>query len=251
MTSGQGPQGEPQGQPPQGQPPQWQPPAQPPYGQPGPPPYGQPVYGPPPYGQPPYGPPPSGQPGPYGPPPWGYAPAPPPGSGQPPPEPKERPLPVRAGLGAFIVSIVLSLAGSLFAFANWDEYIDQALAQQPEFQDPQFQDSGLDPASFAETFATLFVVVGLLFTALYVLFVWFAWRGHNWARIVLFVLGGLGIAGGLVNLAGATAGTSPFPTITALSIFSFLAVLVGVVLLARKQSSEWYAHEKWRRSLTR
>ena len=224
MTSGQGPQGDPQGQPPQ-----WQQPAPPPYGQPGPPPYGQPG---------PY---------PYGPPPWGYPAA--PGVGQPPPEPKERPLIVRAGLGAFIVSIVLSLAGSMFAFLNWDEYIGRALAEQPDFQDGSFEGSGIDPQAFAESLTVFFVVVTLVFTALHVLFVWFAWRGHNWARIVLFVLGGLGIVTGLLTLAGA--GSSPFPSLTALSLFSFLAVVVGVVLLARKESAEWYAHEKWRRSLTR
>jgi hypothetical protein len=149
-----------------------------------------------------------------------------------------------------VVSIAMSLASSLFAIANWEQYVDRTLAAQPEFQDPQFQDAGLDPAAVAESFATLFVVVGLLFVALYALFVWFAWRGHNWARIVLFVLGGLGIAGGLVNLAGLSAGTSPFPSLTALSLFSFLAVLVGVVLLARKPSNDWYGSEKRRRAMT-
>jgi magnesium-transporting ATPase (P-type) len=220
MTSGQGQHGEPHGKPPQ-----WQQPGPPPYGQPGPPPYGQP-----------------------GPPPYGYAPMPSTGYGQPPPEPKERPLTVRAGLGAFMVTIVLGIASTLFAWANWDAFIDQTLAQQPGFQDPQFQESGLDAKAFADTFMTVFVVVGLIIAGLYVLFVWFAWRGYNWARIVLFVLGGLGIASGLANLA--SIGASPFPSLTALSLFSFLAVLVGVVLLARKPSSEWFASEKWRRSVT-
>jgi hypothetical protein len=141
------------------------------------------------------------------------------------------------------------VAGSLFSFANWDEYVARSVADQPGFQDPQFQESGVDPAALIEGLSTLFVVVSLVFTALYVLFVWFAWRGYNWARIVLFVLGGLGIAGGLANLA--SIGSSPFPSLTALSLFSFLAVLVGVVLLARRPSSEWYASEKWRRSVTR
>src|SRR5215212_11225473 len=117
MTSGHGQQGDSDRQPPQ-----WQQPGPPRYGQPGPPPYGQP--GPPPYGPP-------------GPPPWGTSTA--PGFGQPPPEAKERPLSVRAGLGAFVVSIVLNLAGSVFALANWDEYVGQTLAQEPRFQDPQLQ----------------------------------------------------------------------------------------------------------------
>jgi hypothetical protein len=223
MTSGHGQHGEPQGPPPQ-----WPQPG-PPAGPPAPPPY-----------------PPSG---PYGQQPYGYGPMPSPGYGQPPPEPKERPLPVRAGLGAFVVSIVLNLAGSVFAFANWDRYVAEMLAQQPSFQDPGLQDAGIDPQSFVEGLATFAVVVSLVFAGLYALFVWFAWRGHNWARVVLFVIGGLGIAGGLVNLTGV--GSSPFPSLTALSLFSFAAVLAGVVLLSRAPSNEWFASEKWRRSLTR
>jgi hypothetical protein len=222
MTSGEGEQG---------QPPQWQ--------QPGPPHSGQPPYGPPPYGPP----------GPHGQQPYGYGPM-PSAYRQPPPERKERPLTVRAGLGAFVASIVLSLASSAFAVANWDEFVEQGLAQAPEFQDPEFQESGLDPQAFVEGLATVFLVVSLLFTALYVLFVWFAWRGYNWARIVLFVLGGLGIASGMFTLSGVGAGPSPLPSLTALSIFSFLAVLVGTVLLALKPSNDWYASEKLRRTLT-
>jgi hypothetical protein len=214
MTSGEGRHGDPQGQPPP-----WQPPG-------GPPSHWQRPGGPPPFGPPSYGPP-----------------------GPPPPEPEERPLTVRAGLGAFMVSVVLSAASALFAWANWDEFVDQTLAEQPEFQDPQFQDVGIDQAAFAEMFATAFVVAGLFFTGLYLLFVWFAWRGYNWARIVLWVLGGLGIIGGLSTLGTLSAG-SPLPSMTALSLFSFVAVLVGVVLLAAKPSNEWYAHEKWRRAVT-
>ena len=227
MTSGQGQHDQPQGQPPQ--PPQW------------------PPSGPPPDGQQP----PDGGPGPYGPPPpgSGYAPMPAPGHGQPPPEPKERPLLVRAGLGAFVVAIVLNLAGSVYSFANWDEFVSRTLAADPAFQDTQFQETGFDTASFVEGLSTVVIVVSLVFAALYGLFVWFAWRGHNWARIVLFVLGGLGIASGVGNLA--TAGASPFPSLTALSLFSVLALLVGVVLLSRRPSGEWFASEKWRRAMTR
>ena len=54
----------------------------------------------------------------------------------------------------------------------------------------------------AEAGAKIGVVVGLVFAAVYGLFVWFAWRGQNWARIVLWVLGGLGLLGGLVGSGG-------------------------------------------------
>jgi hypothetical protein len=201
-----------------------------------------------PHAQPP-GPPPHGQPGPYGPPPgppaYGYRPAPATGSGQPPPEPMERPLTVRAGLGGFTASIVLGLAAMGTVWLNWDTYLRFVAQDDPAFADDV--DAALS-GSLADTVATTFVVTSLLFTALYLLFVWFAWRGHNWARIVLWVLGGIGVVFGM---GGLSAGTSPLPSLTALSFFQFLAVAVGMVLLAAKPSHEWYRSEKARRAWSR
>ena len=192
----------------------------------------------PPYGQPPYGPPAYGRPH------YGYAPAPsaPPG---PPPEPMERPLTVRAGLGAFVASIVLSLASMAFLAADWDTYLRQAMAQQAQV-------GGTDPEAvrFAEatagTLAVAVVVMSVLFAALHLLFVWFAWIGRNWARIVLWVLGGFGIVSGLSGLAMGVA----LPSMTVLGVFQTAALVVGVVLLALKPSHDWFRHEKWRRAVT-
>ena len=201
----------------------------------------QPPYGPPPYGYPPYGQHPYGQ-HPYGQSPYGYAPPAPVG---PPPEPKERPLTVRAGLGAFIASILLSLASLAFMVADWDTYLRQVMDQQAGLGD-------VDPGtvelaeSMAETFAVAVVVLSLLFAALYLLFVWFAWTWHNWARIVLWVLGGFGVVSGLSSLAVGGA----LPSMTVLAVFQTAALLVGVVLLALAPSNDWFRSEKWRRSVT-
>src|SRR6476620_6954853 len=79
--------------------------------------------------------------GPYGPPPgWnappppgpqypGYAPA-PSGYGPPPgtPTAMERPLTVRAGLGAFIGSMVLSAVAQVVTLLNWQTIVDRAFA---------------------------------------------------------------------------------------------------------------------------
>ena len=227
MTSGQG--GEPtQDQPPYGQP-QY---GQPPQGQPQ---YGQPQYGQPPYGQPPYGQPQYGQP-------YGYAPAPSATTG-PPPEPMERPVTVRAGLGAFLAAVVFSVVGFVVSLLNFDLLLDQALAAQGA----QLEGSGTDVAAVAELGVRIGVGIGVVFTALQLLFIWFAWRGRNWARIVLWVVGGLGLVSGLV---GVLAQASPLPFLNALSIFQLLATAVGIVLLALKPSNDWYAHEKLRRAMT-
>ena len=182
-------------------------------------------------------PPPYPPPGPYGPPgPFG-----PPG---PPPEPAERPLQVRAGLGAFIAWLVLGLASIVFVGANWDEFADEVLAQ-PGFEEEQLTESGIDPAEFLDTLGALFLLLGVLITALLLLFVWFAWRGYGWARIVLWVLGGLSLVFGLGGLG---AGSSPFPFLTGLGFFQFLVVATGVVLLASRPANEWFRSEKERRA---
>ena len=197
---------------------------------------GQPPYGPPPYGQSPYGQPPYGQP------PYGYAPA-PWAPAAPPPEPMERPLTVRAGIGAFMAAVVLSAVGTAVSLVNWDLVLDQALAAQGA----QLEGSGLDEAQLAELGLRIGIGVGVVVTLLQLLFIWFAWRGHNWARIVLWVIGGFGVASGF---AGVLMQSSPLPFLDVLGVFQTLALAVGVVLLALKPSNDWFRHEKWRRAVT-
>lgn len=181
--------------------------------------------GPPPYGQP-----------------YGYAPAPSAVAG-PPPEPAERPVSVRAGLGAFIAAVVFSVVGSGVALLNWDRVVGQTLAT---VQDEQLRDAGVDAAELAELGARIGIGVTVVLTLVQLLFIWFAWRGANWARIVLWVFAGLGLAFGLPGL---LVQGSPLPFLTALSVFQLLALVVGVVLLALRPSSDWYRSEKARRAV--
>ena len=242
--------GAPQGQPPYGQPPQGQPPyGQPPYGQPpqGQPPYGQPPQGQPPYGQPPYGQPPYGQP-PYGQPPYGQQPY--PGYGAAPsaptgygaPTPLERPLTVRAAIGAFVGGIVLSLVAQVITFLNWDTVKDFVVGGSTG---DLSGDEAEMFAGMADAFGTIGLIIGALFTALFALFVWFAWKGHNWARIVLWVLAGLGV---VLAPIGWAAGSSPLPVLDALAGFELVLDVVAIVLLALKPSHEWYRYRGWLRA---
>jgi hypothetical protein len=168
------------------------------------------------------------------------------GYGQPPPEPRERPLTVRAGLGAFTASLLLGLGSTVLNVINPPDTLPIAV-------DPQFeQETGIDPDAFADAAqeGSIFfgVVLSLFFAGLYLLFIWFAWKGHNWARIVLWVLSGLSLvfAPFTFGLLGDLLPASQM----ALLAFQLAAVLIGVVLLASKPSNEWYAHEKWRRAMT-
>jgi|SRR5215213_2246647 hypothetical protein len=194
----------------------------------------------------PYGPPPQGWNAPPPPAPGhqypGYAPAPsaPVGYGPGVPQAMERPTSVRAGLGAFIGSMVLTAVAQVVTLLNWQAVLDWTLA-----------DAGLEQgadAEFArqtaEAGATIGAVVGFVFIAVYGLFVWFAWRGYNWARIVLWVLAGLGILSGLAGLALG----SPLPFLSALNVFQLLLLVAAAVFLALKPSSEWYRFRGWQRA---
>jgi hypothetical protein len=221
MTSGQGGQDPHQGQPPQGQP-GWQNP---------PPPQGgwqdpqQSGWQNPPQGwQDP-------QQNWQGQPPYGYAAAPSAPGYQFPQEVPERPTTVRVGIGAFLATLILGIIGSLVQFSDIDSLVAQAVAVAD------------DPAVTEDVIRAGIVVgavIGLLLTALQALFIWFAWKGRNWARIVLLVLGGISAVFGLSALAGAGGGVAGSGFLDSLSVFSLLLTIVGVVALALRPSTEWY-----------
>jgi hypothetical protein len=227
----------------------------------GPPPATPPSYGPPPpsyrpppppqqgppHQGPPQGPPHQGPPqgppyGPYGGPGFGYGPAPSAPTGQGAPQRVERPLSVRAGIGAFVGQLVLSAVGSVVTALNWDTLLRRAIARTPA---GQLEATGMTVEEIAELSLRVGIGVSVVLLLLYALFIWFAWSGRNWARIVLWVLGGIGLAFGIVGLAG---GNSLLPFLTALSVFQYLLIAAGIVLLGSKASNEWYRWEKWRRA---
>jgi hypothetical protein len=238
MTSGQGGQDPQQGQPPQGQPPQGQPGWQAPPGQgwQNPPPQQQGWQNPPPPQQGGWQDPQHGwqdpQQGWQGqPPPYGYAAAPSSPGYQFPAEAPERPTTVRVGVGAFMATLILGIISSLVQFSDIDGLVAQAVSVAN------------DPAVTEDVIRAGIVVgavIGLLLTALQALFIWFAWKGRNWARIVLLVLGGISALFGLSALAGAGGGVAGSGFLDSLSVFSLLLTIVGVVALALRPSTEWY-----------
>jgi hypothetical protein len=189
-------------------------------------PYGPPQgwNAPPPQGQPPYP---------------GYAPAPSAPVGQGAPPAMERPDTVRAGIGAFVASLLVGLISSAVTLSDFDAFVRRAMAASAGNADIT--------ESLIRTWLKIGIVVGLLFVALQVMFIWFAWRGANWARIVLWVLGGLSVTFGLVGLAGTgSSGQTGFTT--SMAVFQLIFTAAGIVLLALKASSEWYRFRSWQRA---
>jgi hypothetical protein len=149
----------------------------------------------------------------------------------------ERPTTVRAGIGALVASLVLGLIASIVSFSDIDTLIDQSLQ------------TNTDPAITEDVIRSGIIigaVIGLIVVGLQILFLWFAWKGRNWARIVLWVLGGLFVLFTLVGLGLETAGTSGF--LTSLTWFELILTVVGIVLLALKPSNEWYRYRGWQRA---
>jgi hypothetical protein len=170
----------------------------------------------------------------------GYAPAPSTPTGYGAPRSMERPTSVRAGLGAFIGSMVLSAVSQVVSLLNYQTILDWS-----------FDNAGIAPGAdrdaalqAADVGVKIGIVVGFLFVAVYGLFLWFAWQGRNWARVVLWVLAGLGIVSGIAGLALG----SPLPFLTALGGFQTLLLIAAVVFLALKPSNEWYRFRSWQRA---
>jgi len=191
--------------------------------------YGQQPYGPPggqpPYGQPQYGQQPQGGGQGFDPYPaapqgqeWGGAPS----------APTERPTTVKAGIGCFVATTLLSLIGLLLLLTDLDGFkADLAAASTTALTDDQLS-------------SVVGLTVGLqaLILVAFAVVLWFAWQGRNWARIVLWVLGGISVLFGLLGAA----------ELTFLSAIGLLLTIAGIVLLALKPSSEWYRAQAQRRN---
>jgi hypothetical protein len=148
-----------------------------------------------------------------------------------------RPKTVVNGIYAFVAATVIGLIASIVTFASIDTILDNA-----------YRDAGIDPNSVDASFsgigtgaATAGAVIGLIFFAAYCAVIWFAWQGKNWARITLFVLGGLGLLSGLVGIGG-----NGIALLTILNIVQLLLLAAGIFFLAQKPSGQWYDAMKGR-----
>ncbi len=146
--------------------------------------------------------------------------------------PTPRPRTVTAGIGAFLVYTVLSLISSVIGFVTFDTLVEQAA------EDAGFE---ADLSGLEDAIAISSLVFGLVIAGLYLVMAWFAWKGANWARIVLWVFGGIALLLGLLGLASSSG------VLALLGVLQLAALVAGVVLLALKPSNAWYRAESQRR----
>jgi hypothetical protein len=153
----------------------------------------------------------------------------------------ERPAAVRIGLGAYIAGLILGVIALVYEAFNFSAILDATTAQLSQQQSEAVGRLGPD---LEHTVLTISLAVGFVILAIQALFVWFAWQGRNWARIVLWVLAGLSVVAGATGLAQRSA----LPGfIQGLSICEWVLDVAAIVFLLLKPANEWYRFRKWQR----
>jgi F0F1-type ATP synthase assembly protein I len=136
---------------------------------------------------------------------------------------------VITGLG--VLSLILTLT------VGSDDITEQA---RKALEDAGKSTSPSEVESAANAAKMFAVIGGLLFTGLYLLFVFMMRGGKNWARITLAILGLIGIIGTLIQLRSVGAVTM---------IFGFLQVLLilgAAYFMFRPDANQYFAAGKRR-----
>lgn len=133
---------------------------------------------------------------------------------------------------AMLVSAALGLLSLIINLADSDG-IKDSIRESNASLTPSEVDS-------AYTVSLVFaIVIGLVFSALYVLLAMQLRKGKNWARITTFVLAGLSLLFGLLGLAGNAPALSRL-----LTVIGLLLSIAIIVLLLMKPAKDYFAAHK-------
>jgi hypothetical protein len=130
------------------------------------------------------------------------------------------------------VRVALGVLNTLIAFLSTDSIKDTIRENDPSLT--------ADEVNSAYAVAIgITVFFGLVFAVLYVLLAIQVRKGKNWARIVTWVLAGLGVLGGLLSLLGDGTGLEK-----GVGVIILLVDIAIIVLLAMKPANEYFAARK-------
>lgn len=135
------------------------------------------------------------------------------------------PPPVALAARLMLLRSAVSVVSVVVQFVTWDDLKHRYLAKHPTVS-PGSVDTTL-------TVAAVFAIVLLLF---YAFLAFQVRRGANWARIVTWVIAGLGIVGALVSF-----GQPDSPLSRTLGIVIGFIDLAVVVLLLLRESNRYFA----------
>ncbi len=152
---------------------------------------------------------------------------------QAPPAPSQPPS-IALAVKLMWVGAALSILSLLYSFTTMGDLKDDLQVELVK-NDPDVTQSVIDAVyAVSIAFAVVFGLLGAI------LWVWMAWKngqGRSWARILATVFGGLNLLGLLY-----TAGTGSADTLSVVSaVISALLGVIVLVLLWRKESSQFYA----------
>jgi len=124
--------------------------------------------------------------------------------------------------------VAIGILGAIVSFASSSSIKDAIRRSNPNLTPDQVNSAYAVGVGIA-------IFFGLVFAVLYILLAIQVRKGKNWARIVVWVLAGLGVLSGLLGLAA--------PTIGLDRLFGILQLLVDagiIVLLALKPSNDYF-----------
>ena len=130
------------------------------------------------------------------------------------------------------IRVAIGLISAIITFASGD-----AIKTSIRDRDPSLSTDQINSAYAVGVVVA--VVFGVIFAALYILLAIQVRKGKNWARIVTWVLAGLGVLSGLLGLFGTGTGLE--------KIIAVLLLLVDaaiIVLLTRKPANEYFSAMK-------
>jgi hypothetical protein len=139
-------------------------------------------------------------------------------------QPGERPPPVTNAVRLMFLRVGIGLISIIVLFATKNDLKKQLLKNNVNATD-----------STVNAAIAVGAVIGIVFLVLYALLAVKVSKGRNWARIVTWVLAGLGILFGLIGLGSPAPGLSRI-----LSILDLLIDVAIVVLLAQPVSNRYF-----------
>jgi O-antigen/teichoic acid export membrane protein len=138
------------------------------------------------------------------------------------------PAPVQNAVRLMLVQAALSVLGFIVLLATKD-----TLRKEIAKKNTSYDTTKLDDVVNAAV--TIGIVIGLIFTVLYILLALQVGKGKNWARIVTWVLASLGAVAGLASFA------QPEPALSRiLSILGLAIDIAIIVLLAQRLSNDYF-----------
>lgn len=145
-----------------------------------------------------------------------------------------RPQEVEISFWLWIATFVLGVVGAVAAYSQINQIradaINQVLAQNPAADQSTIE-------SAMTNGLVVGVVLALLVMVAEVVFVFLMRGGRNWARIVLAVLGGLGVVFGLIVLATGAG--------SVIGLLQLLLLIGAIVTMFLPAANAWFQPQRW------